>query len=290
MKVNSFCLTCLIQMQEAQIRKFDDEEKKMKHMREVLAFLASEDADLSSPALVKPLSKIYEKYWGTKDAMADVKKEFNEFLLRMEEDVEERIRMHKDPLEAALSYARTGNYIDYAAVKDISKETLLELFEKQGAMGLDQKEYRRLKEDLEKAKTLIYLTDNCGEVVLDKIALRILKEQYPNLQVTAIVRGAPVVNDADMEAAIAVGLDKVVRVIGNGSDIAGTDLDYVSQDVKEEIQSADVILAKGQGNFETLHGCGLNIYYLLLCKCEWFMRRFQAEKFEGILANEQRFE
>ena len=288
MKINSFCLTCLIQMQESQVRKFDDEEKKMKYMWEILAFLSSCNPDLSAPALVKPLSRIYEKYWGIRDGMAEVKKEFNDFLLSMEKDIEEQIRKHADPLEAALCFARTGNYIDYAAVKDISKEKLLELFEEQGKEGLDRKEYERLLGDLKKAQKLVYLTDNCGEVVLDKIALKILREYYPALEMTAVVRGAPVVNDADIEAAHATGLDTVVRVIDNGSDIAGTDLDDISDEAREEIESSDIIISKGQGNFETIHGCGLNIYYLFLCKCDWFMRRFRAERYQGMLVNERR--
>lgn len=288
MKINSFCLTCLIQMQESQVRKFDDEEKKMKYMREILAFLSSCNPDLSAPALVKPLSRIYEKYWGIRDGMAEVKKEFNDFLLSMEKDIEEQIRKHADPLEAALCFARTGNYIDYAAVKDISKEKLLELFEEQGKEGLDRKEYERLLGDLKKAQKLVYLTDNCGEVVLDKIALKILREYYPALEMTAVVRGAPVVNDADIEAAHATGLGTVVRVIDNGSDIAGTDLNDISDEAREEIESSDIIISKGQGNFETIHGCGLNIYYLFLCKCDWFMRRFRAGRYQGMLVNERR--
>lgn len=288
MKINSFCLTCLIQMQESQIQKFNDEDKKMKYMREVLAFLSSCNPDLSAPALVKPLSRIYEKYWGKKDGMAEVKKEFNDFLLSMESDIEKKIREHKDSLESALCYARTGNYIDYAAVKDISKEKLLELFEKQEKSGLDSTEYDRLCQDLEKGKKLVYLTDNCGEVVLDKIALKIIREQYPNLEITALVRGEPVANDADLEAASYIGLDRVVKVMENGSGIGGTDLDDISDEACYEIETADVIISKGQGNFETIHGCGLNIYYLFLCKCDWFVKRFQADRFQGLFINERR--
>ena len=77
MKINSFCLACLINMQESQVRKFDDEEKKMAYMREILAFLSSCDPDLSAPALVKPLSRIYEKYWGKRDSMEEVKQELD---------------------------------------------------------------------------------------------------------------------------------------------------------------------------------------------------------------------
>ena len=288
MKINSFCLTCLIQMQESQVRKFDDEEKKMKYMREVLAFLSSCNPDLSAPALVKPLSRIYEKYWGRRDSMDEVKKEFNDFLLSMEEDLAMQIRKHNDPLEAALCFARTGNYIDYAAVKDISKDKLLELFEEQEQAGLEKNEYRLFLKDMEQASKLVYLTDNCGEVVLDKIALKMIMEKYPDLDVTAVVRGEPVVNDADLDAARYVGLDRVVKVLGNGSGIAGTDLDDISNEARREIETADVIISKGQGNFETIHGCGLNIYYLFLCKCDWFVQKFKTERFEGMFINERR--
>lgn len=287
MKINSFCLACLINMQESQVRKFDDEEKKMDYMREILAFLSSCDPDLSAPALVKPLSRIYEKYWGKRNSMEEVKKEFNDYLLSMEEDLEAQIRNHPDPLEAALCYARTGNYIDYAAVKDITKEKLLELFESQGSAGLEKEMYRRFLDDLEHASSLVWLTDNCGEIVLDKIAMKILREQYTDVKVTAIVRGEPVVNDADLEAARYVGLDRIVNVTGNGSGIAGTDLADISEEAEQLIRNADLIVSKGQGNFETIHGCGLNIYYLFLCKCEWFVQKFRAERFQGMFINER---
>ena len=288
MKINSFCLACMIRMQESQIRKFDDEEKKMRYMREILAFLSSCNPDLSAPALVKPLARIYEKYWGKRDSMAEVKKEFNDFLLSMETELEKQIRKHEDPLEAALCFARTGNYIDYAAVKDISKDKLLELFEEQEQAGLEKNEYESFLKDMEKASKLVYLTDNCGEVVLDKIALKIIQERYPDLEVTAVVRGEPVVNDADLEAARYIGLDRVVKVIDNGSGIAGPDLDDISDEARNEIETANVILSKGQGNFETIHGCGLNIYYLFLCKCDWFVQKFGVERFEGMFVNERR--
>lgn len=220
--------------------------------------------------------------------MDEVKKEFNDFLLSMEEDLEMQIRKHNDPLEAALCFARTGNYIDYAAVKDISKDKLLELFEEQEQAGLEKNEYRLFLKNMEQASKLVYLTDNCGEVVLDKIALKMIREKYPDLDVTAVVRGEPVVNDADLDAARCVGLDRVVKVLGNGSGIAGTDLDDISDEARREIETADVIISKGQGNFETIHGCGLNIYYLFLCKCDWFVQKFKTERFEGMFINERR--
>ena len=219
--------------------------------------------------------------------MEEVKQEFNDYLLSMEEELEAQIRNHPDPLEAALCYARTGNYIDYAAVKDITKEKLVELFEAQGSAGLEKEVYRRFLADLEHASSLVWLTDNCGEIVLDKIAMKILHELHPGVKVTAIVRGEPVVNDADLDAARYVGLDRIVNVTGNGSGIAGTDLADISEEAERLIRDADLIVSKGQGNFETIHGCGLNIYYLFLCKCDWFVQKFQAERFQGMFINER---
>lgn len=290
MKLNAFCLTCLVQMQEAQVRGFGDEEKKMRYMREILSYLASCDPELSAPALVRPLSDIYARYWGARDSMAGVKKEFNDYLLSMEQALETRIRAHSDPLEAALCFARTANYIDYASVKDISREKLLSLFEEQEKEGLSPAEYEHFRSDLAEASKLAYLTDNCGEIVLDKIAIRIIREMYPGLEVTAVVRGAPVVNDADMESAGYTGLDGVVKVIDNGSDIAGTELSEISETARSVIEEADLVISKGQGNFETIHGCGLNIYYLFLCKCDWFVRKFHAERFQGMFVNERRIQ
>lgn len=135
---------------------------------------------------------------------------------------------------------------------------------------------------------MVYLLDNCGEIVLDKLLIRLLQVLYPNLKITAVVRGGEVVNDATMEDARMTGLTEIVDVIGNGDDVAGTILSRVSPECLQIIEQADVILAKGQGNFESLHGCGKNVYYLFLCKCDWFMRKFQAERFQGMFVNERR--
>ena len=139
-------------------------------------------------------------------------------------------------------------------------------------------------------KKMVYLTDNCGEIVFDKLLIRKIKEMNPELDITVIVRGGKVLNDATMEDAQMTGLSEIVEVIGNGDDVAGTILSRVSPECLEIMEQADVILAKGQGNFESLHGCGKNIYYLFLCKCDWFMRKFHAKRFQGMFVNEKRIE
>ena len=135
---------------------------------------------------------------------------------------------------------------------------------------------------------MAYITDNAGEIVLDKVFVEILKTLYPELEIGVIVRGTPVLNDATFMDAEDVGLTKIVEVISNGTDVPGTPLDEVSETALKWIESADLCIAKGQGNFETLRGCGKNIYYLFLCKCELFVRKFGVERFTPVLSNETR--
>lgn len=288
MKINSFCMSCLVQAQARSIQKFEDEEKKSRYMREVFRLLLNSDPELSAPALLEPISVLYESFWGAQKGFQEEKKSFNDFLLSMEGELEKKIRSTKDPLATALCYARLGNYIDLSALSDVSEEKLLELFAKAEEDPLDAEEYQHFLHDLEHGEYLVYLTDNCGEVVLDKLVIRLLKERCPKLRIEVLVRGIPVTNDADMEDAEYVGLTKLVPVFGNGSGIAGTELSKISREAREKLECADVIIAKGQGNFETIHTSGLNIYYLFLCKCDWFMQRFHAKHLQGMFVNETR--
>lgn len=289
MRLNTFCLCCQINKQASMIDSFPDEKKKLAYMQNVLTRLTNLQEDDNSPSLYTEFQKHFTKIWGIapKD-YTELKKEFNQLMMDLEEELMLSIRESADPLERALIYSRIGNYIDFAALSHVKKEELLSLIEKGKQESLDKEEYRHFCEELSSASSLVYLTDNCGEIVLDKLVIRILKERFPKLDIQVIVRGFPAANDATIEDAKMCGLTEFVPVIGNGNDVGGTWLPHISKESLSLIKNADVIISKGQGNFETLHGCALNIYYLFLCKCEWFMRMFQAEKFQGMFVNEKR--
>ncbi|MBQ7103721.1 MAG: DUF89 family protein, partial [Anaerotignum sp.] len=108
----------------------------------------------------------------------------------------------------------------------------------------------------------------------------------PQVERKIIVRGEPVLNDATMEDALQIGIEKCGKVIPNGTNIAGTYIPWLSAEAKQAMEEADMLISKGQGNFESLHGCGLNIYYLFLCKCQWFMERFGLPQYSGVFINE----
>lgn len=289
MRLNTFCLCCQINKQASMIDSFPDEKKKLAYMQNVLTRLTNLQEDDNSPSLYTEFQKHFTKIWGIapKD-YTELKKEFNQLMMDLEEELMLSIRESADPLERALIYSRIGNYIDFAALSHVKKEELLSLIEKGRQESLDKEEYRHFCEELSSASSLVYLTDNCGEIVLDKLVIRILKERFPKLDIQVIVRGFPAANDATIEDAKMCCLTEFVPVIGNGNDVGGTWLPHISKESLSLIKNADVIISKGQGNFETLHGCALNIYYLFLCKCEWFMRMFQAEKFQGMFVNEKR--
>lgn len=284
-------MCCAVNKQEEKIRKFPDMDKKTEYMKKVMSILSSAEEQDCSPSLSVEIKKLYSEFWNCPaEDYTEIKKEFNQLMLNVEASVEEKIRTSADPLETALLYARIGNYIDFAALENVSQETMLKLLENENQEPLSQTEYAIFQTDLSTAKTLVYLTDNCGEIVLDKLAVKILKEKYPQLNITVIVRGYPVVNDATMEDAEEIGLTDIVKVTGNGSNVGGTWFPGLSNEARTLLEQADVILAKGQGNFETMNDCGLNVYYLFLCKCDLFQRRFHAKALQGMFLNERRIQ
>lgn len=289
MKLNPFCMCCALNKQEQKIRHYPDMEKKTEYMKKVMALIANTEENDCAPSLSVDIQKLYSSFWNCPmEDFTKIKKEFNQLMLNMEASIEDKIRKANDPLEKALLYARIGNYIDFAALSNVDQSTVITLLDEKSSEALDEKEYENFLRDLSSARKLVYLTDNCGEVVLDKLAVKILKEQYPDLDITVIVRGYPVVNDATMEDAEEIGLTDLVTVIGNGSNVGGTWIPGINSESRELLYDADLIIAKGQGNFETLNDCGLNIYYLFLCKCDLFQRRFHAENLQGMFLNERR--
>ncbi len=288
MKLNPFCLCCILNKQEKLIRSYPDMEKKTEYMKKLMALIANTKETDCAPSLSVDIQRLYSSFWNCPaEDYTEIKKDFNRFMLDIEHTLEEKIRNSADPLEKALLYARIGNYIDFAALSNVNQETALTLLEN-NSDSLDQEEYSIFLKELNSAKRLVYITDNCGEIVLDKLAIKILKEAYPDLDITVLVRGYPVINDATMEDAEEIGLTDLVKVIDNGSNVAGTWIPGINQAARELLENADMIIAKGQGNFETMNDCGLNVYYLFLCKCDLFQRRFHAQNLQGMFLNERR--
>lgn len=288
MAISSFCIGCVLRRQEERIRELPfPDEKKEQFMKELCGLIAAAPKEATSPVIVADIRVLFKKYFDIVDSYEEEKMHFNQLMLEAEDVLTQMIESADEPLKEALRLARIGNYIDFGAMNEVSDKKLAELFAETENDVVEEKEWAALKADLQKAQTLVYLTDNCGEIVLDKLFIQKMKETYPSLTIIVIVRGGNVLNDATLQDAQAVGLTEVVKVIGNGSSIAGNALGYISEEAEGLIRNADVVISKGQGNFESLNGCGLNIYYLFLCKCDWFVRRFKMKRLTGVLINDR---
>ena len=286
MRLNSMCIRCLVDKQEARIAKFQDEDKNASYMKEIAKIIGESDDEASSAYLVYLFNQVYRRYFGEIKDYSEIKKEYNAYVLEMEEELYREIQKARDPLAQSLIYARIGNYIDFGAMQHVEKETFLNLFRDEEKNRLDQEVYEEFLGDCLIGKHFLLLADNCGEIVLDKLFLKELGKRFPHLELWVMVRGEEVLNDVTMEDAEATGICSAAKVISNGNGVGGTVEKMLSEEAKGIFDQADIILAKGQANFETLNGSGRNIYYSFLCKCDWFSGRFGVAKNTGMFLRE----
>ena len=281
------CLSCMTKIHLDKYPKDATDNEKVEYMQRVLKVLAEAPDRYGAPVIVRTINEIQDEMFGMKQDYAEIKKHYNQVMLNHEAQVNQKLAETADPVKMGIQYAMIGNYIDFGARINVNEEQLTELLNDSERFVIDERQYSELTEDMRKARKLVYLTDNCGEIVMDKLLIREIKKKNPDLKVTVLVRGEEVINDATMEDAIQVGMNEIAEVIPNGSDIAGTWMEEISEEAKLVLKEADVIISKGQGNFETLRKCGKNIYYIFLCKCDLFANTFQVPKLTGMLIKEK---
>lgn len=293
-RLRSECVRCVLGNYLKGYPEEASEKERLEYMQKVLKLLGTAPKETSAPVIVREINLLQKEMFGITNAYGEIKEHFNEVMLGFEPEIRGGIQASEEPLKTAAKYAMVGNYIDFGAMKNVDEEYLAKLLGTASSIEVDTERFGQLKNELVKARNLLYLTDNCGEIVMDKLFIEQLQRLYPKLYITVMVRGAAVINDATLEDAVQVGLLNTLpeeengrlEVIGNGTDIAGTCLEALPPEVLEIVHQADVILSKGQGNYETLRGCGLNIFYLFLCKCDMFAKEFNVPKMTGMLVRE----
>ena len=286
-RLRSECMKCILDKNLEKYPENTSEKEKVTYYQKLLKILAEAKMNTSAPVIVRDITVLQEEMFGMKDEYSEVKYHFNNVMLSYEDGIRAKIMQQEDPLKLAIAYAMVGNYIDFGAMQHVDEKALAQMLDNAVNIELDKEQYDRLKEDLKTGKKLVYLTDNCGEIVMDKLLMETIKKLYPQMDITVLVRGGAVLNEATMTDACQVGLPQIVTVMGNGTQIAGTCLEEISEEAKAVFDAADLVISKGQGNFESLRKCGENIYYMFLCKCEMFARIFDVPEFTGILVNDQ---
>ena len=279
MRVSESCAKCLFDRQKHLTTNSD-------YLEEISQIIKNRDKDDTSPYLVYRFTQVYETYFGRKASYEDVKKKYNDLVLSMENHIRQRIERDDNPLAKALVYARAGNYIDFGAMNSVDETAFLALLEETSWNEAETEVFSSFVRQCENAKQFLLIADNCGEIVLDKLFLEQLHKRFPGMELSVLVRGEEVLNDATAADAAYVGIDKVAKVITNGLPIAGTIYDMLPKEAKQAVDQADVILAKGQGNYESLNGQGRHIFFSFLCKCDLFTSRFSVPRLTGIFAEE----
>lgn len=288
MNISADCISCIINGQLKHILPLGNEATRAEYLRRVLRIITETPEGYASPWISHRIEQEFESFWGQPmHDYTEEKQRYNRIMLEQEHLMEAIMAESTTPLETAIKLARAGNYIDFSAMIDVSEQGLNDILHRSVDEVLPAETVARFRADLSEAKSLVYLTDNCGEIVLDKILVKTIGRLYPQINITVMTRGGVTLNDATVEDALSVGMDKLARVVGNGTAAPGTELREISPEALSLLQNADVIISKGMGNFETMSACGLNVYYIFLCKCSYFERRFNLPRLSGVFLREK---
>lgn len=273
--MDTYCMQCYLRRNIDLARTLGSEAEAADFARDIMRLLLDAPKDAPSPYLGPEVADLLLARYGLEiDRYRQEKIDSNRFVLAHMEEIRSRVRRAKDPLYAGLQYAILGNYLDFSALQgQVEFGTLEAMLDKGEEMALDKDCFREFCRELETGKELLYLTDNAGEIGFDRIFAEEIARRYPHLTITFCVRGDIAANDATREDAAVVGLS--FPVIDNGNRVAGTVPELLGEEARQAMERADVILAKGMGNTETLYGCGKNIYYAFLVKCQRFVTLFQ---------------
>ena len=250
-RLNADCINCMLKRYLSRIPEQLSEVERLEFMQMICKQIGSASKEEGAPVLVQAIKQELKVRYGMQEIYTKEKHYFNQLMLQKEDEIGMLVEKSKDPILLALQYSMTGNYIDFGSMNVVDEEYLASLLDTVEKRPVSAKTYDDMCNDLSKAKKLVFITDNCGEIVLDKVLIKTIKEQYPNVEITVMVRGGETLNDATMKDAKEVGMTELVKVIHNGNDIAGTCLNKLSEEALHSLEEADLILSKGQANFET---------------------------------------
>lgn len=286
LSIDSQCLLCHMERNIQLVRPLGTEEQTMAFARDLMRMYLEAPADVSSPWFNPQVAELLHRHYGLPlDRFRQEKAESNRFVLERMEDIRSRIARADDPVLAGLQFAILGNYLDFSALRgQVSFDKLSDMLDQALNMELDQEVYRTFRRQLGEGKKLLYLTDNAGEIGFDRLFAEEIAKAHPQLEITFCVRGDIAINDATRLDAEAVGIP--FRVIDNGNNIPGTQLDRLGEEARQALAESDVILAKGMANVETMAGCGYNVYYAFLVKCQRFVSRYHKPLLTPMLVRE----
>lgn len=278
------CVSCFPQQAlDACRRVTDEEEAHLRLMRRVLEMTSTFRADEPPPAMAARIHRLIREESGERDPYAEIKRQANRFALDLLPRLQTFASDADDPFEAALRLSIAANVMDWGvtAHTTVSEDDVERELEDAAEEPLFGGSPSEVWSRVETAQHVLYLADNAGEIAVD--GLFVLR--LPADRVTVAVKGGPAINDATMEDARQVGLTEQVKVIDNGNDAPGTLLDDCSSEFRTVFESADLVISKGQGNYESLSERPEDIVFLLKAKCPVAARHIGCEMGDMVLLN-----
>lgn len=235
---------------------------------EVEEILVSLPSDYSPPETARAVYQHIAHRTGVRDPYLEVKRKSTQLVLEYGAQIKARIDQAEDPLRQAILYAGLGNMIDYGAHPDLELD-ILQLLETEIQLG--SFDYDAFKEHLAAADKILMLADNAGEAVFDRMLIEVLGKP-----VTYAVKSYPIINDTLKADAVAAGIDQVAEIMETGSGCAGDVLRTCDPKFNQVFQRADMVIAKGQGNYEALSEVSRSIFFLLKVKCDLIARHLNT--------------
>lgn len=289
-EMNSICMQCQLRRGLSIAQAQGSDAAATAFARDLMRALSSVPPGMDSTQFGALAEALLRRHYPVgEDRLYDERRQSNRFALSRADRITAAVEASEDPVFTAIQYSILSNYIDFSALHgQVSYDTLDDMLSDVSGIVLDGETYRQFCRDMETAKKLLYLTDNAGEVVFDRIVMETFRKKYPDLEITVCVRGAPVFNDALRQDAEEAGIR--FPVIDNGIRVGGTPLSRIGKEAADAINAADVIFAKGMGNVESMLGCGYNVYYAFLVKCERLMQVFDKPKMTPMFLSEKMFQ
>jgi len=258
------CLPCFVrQALEAARMATDDETVQERVVREVLKRAAEASFDETPVHMSHVIHSVVREQSGCEDPYREVKEYSNRFCLELYPEMQSVVEQSDDPFETAIRLAIAGNIIDFGVANTVEIDRVRDTIAHALEAPLDGAMVQLMQTAVTEAEDILYLADNAGEIVFD----RLLLEQMPVDKITVAVKGGPIINDATIDDARSAGLTEIVSVIESGTRSAGTILDTCTAEFRERFAAADLVIAKGQGNYEALNDIEKPVFFLLKAKC-----------------------
>ncbi|MFZ2658399.1 MAG: ARMT1-like domain-containing protein [Victivallales bacterium] len=263
MKTTTDCIPCFIS-HSLNVAKMTsgNPDHHLEIVRKTLSMVADMDFDQTPPAMAKKIHSLIRRITGVEDSYLRIKDESTAFTLEMLPFLRHEVEKSDRPFETTIRLVIAGNIIDFGTNHDFRLDSVHQIIADSLKQQIDLNAIELLKRKMDQAANILYIGDNCGEIVFD----RLLIEPYKD-KITLAVRGRPILNDVTRREAAMSGLDNIVDIIDTGDAVPGVVLPDSSDEFRKYFRNAELIISKGQGNFETMHDTDRPVFFLFKAKC-----------------------